>query len=74
VEEHVVRQPVESSSVRSLGYDAANHTLEVQFTSGAVYRYLDVPPRVVDGLAVASSIGRYVAMNVRNAYRYRRVG
>lgn len=70
----MLREPVESSSVRSLGYDAANRALEVQFTSGAVYRYLDVPSRVVDGLATASSIGRYVAVNVRNAYRFRRVG
>jgi hypothetical protein len=69
----VVRQQVESSSVRSLGYDAANRALEVQFVSGAVYRYLDVPSRVVDGLAVAPSIGRYVARNVRGTYRYRRV-
>lgn len=69
----MLRQPVESSGVRSLGYDAANRALEVEFASGAVYRYLDVPSRVVDGLAVASSIGRYVATNVRNAYRYRRV-
>jgi hypothetical protein len=70
----LVRQQVESSSVRSLGYDVANRALEVQFVSGAVYRYLDVPPRVVEGLAVAPSIGRYVALNVRNAYRCRRVG
>jgi hypothetical protein len=69
----VIRQPVESSSVRSLGYDPANRALEVQFASGAVYRYADVPSRVVDGLAVASSIGRYVARNVRGVYRYRRV-
>jgi hypothetical protein len=69
----MVRQPVESSSVRSLGYDPANRALEVQFASGAVYRYADVPSRVVEGLAVASSIGSYVARNVRGVYRYRRV-
>jgi KTSC domain-containing protein len=70
----MIRQPVESSSVLSLGYDPANRALEVQFTSGAVYRYLDVPTRVVEGLATAPSIGRYVARNVRSCYRYRRVG
>jgi hypothetical protein len=69
----MIRQPVESSSVSSLGYDRADRALEVEFTSGAVYRYSDVPSRVVDGLAVASSIGRYVARNVRGVYRYRRV-
>jgi hypothetical protein len=70
----MVRQPVESSSVRSLGYDAADQALEVEFTSGAVYRYLGVPARVVQGLGTASSIGRYVARNIRNSYRFRRVG
>lgn len=69
----MIRQQVESSGVRSLGYDRANRALEVEFAGGAVYRYLDVPPRVVDALAAAPSIGRYVACEVRTAFRFRRV-
>ena len=69
----MIRQQVESSSVQSLGYDAINRALEVEFASGAVYRYLDVPSRVVQGLAVAPSIGSYVARKVRGVYRFRRL-
>jgi hypothetical protein len=70
----VIRQPVESSSVRSVGYDTINRTLELEYTSGAVYRYQDVPFTVVDRLGTAASIGRYVARNIRGCYRYRRTG
>ena len=69
----MIHQYVESSSVRSLGYDPGDRALEVQFVSGGVYRYLDVPARVVEGLARASSIGSYVARNVRGRYRFRRL-
>ncbi len=69
----MVRQQVESSSVRSLGYDGADRALEVEFLSGAVYRYLDVPTRVVEAMATTPSIGSYLARNVRNRYRFRRV-
>ncbi|WP_214401350.1 KTSC domain-containing protein [Pseudonocardia lacus] len=70
----MIRQQVESSGVRSLGYDPANRALEVEFAGGGVYRYLDVPIGVVERLAVAPSIGSYVARKIRNVYRYRRVG
>lgn len=36
------RTPVASSSLRSLGYDAAQQVLEVEFASGALYRYEQV--------------------------------
>ncbi len=72
--ERVIRQPVESSSIRSVGYDTINRTLELEFTSGAVYRYHDVPFTVVHRLGTAPSIGRYVSHNIRGCYRYRRTG
>jgi hypothetical protein len=70
----VIRQRIESSSVRSAGYDTVTRTLELEFASGAVYRYQDVPFSVVDRLGTAPSVGRYVAHNIRGCYRYRRTG
>lgn len=57
-----------------MGYDTINRTLELEFTSGAVYRYQDVPFTVVDRLGTAPSIGRFVSANIRGSYRYRRTG
>ena len=44
------RQPVESSAVRSVGYDKARRVLEVEVEGGAVYQYLGVPARDYFGL------------------------
>jgi len=53
------RTAVESTTMRSVGYDWAQQILEVEFTSGAVYQYLEVPAAVFDGLMHAESKGRY---------------
>ncbi|GAA2135533.1 KTSC domain-containing protein [Kitasatospora kazusensis] len=68
----VLRTPVESSCLRSVGYDEAARELEVEFTSGAVYRYFDVPVSVRDGLMGAPSHGRYFCRDIRGHFRYRR--
>lgn len=40
------RQAVESTTVRSIGYNARHKVLEIEFRSGTVYQYLDVPEAV----------------------------
>ena len=37
------REPVNSSAVAAIGYQAAEKTLEIEFVSGEVYRYFKVP-------------------------------
>jgi hypothetical protein len=67
------RHAVSSSNVASIGYDGDGQVLEVEFHTGAVYRYFDVPGHVVEALASAGSVGSYFATYVRNAYRCTRV-
>lgn len=65
------RQPIESEALQSVGYDAARRVLEVEFTSGEVYRYFDVPEREHAALVRADSSGAYFVEHVRNAgYRF----
>jgi hypothetical protein len=64
------RQPVSSTSLRSVGYDLKNHTLEIEFQSGEVYDYLDVPREVYVELMHADSHGLYFIQNIRDQYRY----
>lgn len=67
------RDPVSSSNLLSVGYDIDTRTLEVEFKSGSVYQYFDVPESVHVELTGAPSVGQYFAANVRNSYRYAQV-
>lgn len=67
------RQSVESSNLASVGYDAENEILEVEFKHGGVYQYFDVPEHVYDELMNASSHGVYFSANIRNDYDYQKM-
>lgn len=62
------RQPLQSGAISSAGYDAALSVLELEFTSGEVYRYYAVPPSVHRALVAADSAGRYFREHVRDVY------
>jgi hypothetical protein len=47
------RQPVASSNLSSVGYDADNQILEVAFHHGGIYQYYGVPVGVYRGLMAA---------------------
>jgi hypothetical protein len=66
------RIPVASSALRSVGYDAEQQTLEIEFTNGAVYQYFRVPAETYRGLMAAESRGRYFHQHVCGVYRYER--
>ncbi|MEV4615137.1 KTSC domain-containing protein [Kitasatospora sp. NPDC049258] len=67
------RVPLESSWIRSAGYDAATRELELETARGDVYRYLAVPAQEYAGLLAAPSHGRYVNLRIKPRYGYRRV-
>lgn len=67
------RTPVASSNIASVGYEDSSQTLEVEFQSGAVYQYFDVPRGVFDGLIAAASKGGFLYEQIRGVYRYARV-
>jgi hypothetical protein len=62
------RTAVESTTIRSAGYDSAEQILEIEFTSGAVYQYLDVPAAVFDELMRAESKGQFFNREIREDY------
>ena len=67
------RRPVNSSSLRSVGYDARLRTLEIEFHSGAVYQYFDVPQTAFEELLAQESLGVYFNANIRDVYACARV-
>jgi len=66
---HIPRQPVESSAIAKVGYSKHRHILEIEFISGAVYRYLDVPAMVYRDLMAADSKARFYDSNIKRHYR-----
>ncbi len=66
------RAPVVSESVASVGFDEGSSTLEVEFSSGSVYQYFDVPQTVFEELVGADSIGTYLNRSIKGSYRYAR--
>ncbi len=68
------RVALQSSSLRSPGYDPEQQILEVEFSSGALYRYEAVPPEVVQALLEADSLGRHFNQVFKpQHYRYWRI-
>ncbi|WP_106813931.1 KTSC domain-containing protein [Microbacterium timonense] len=62
------RQPLDSSAIAAAGYDAATAVLELEFSSGEVYRYFAVPPSVHRALRSAESAGRFFRDRIRDVY------
>ncbi|MQS13341.1 KTSC domain-containing protein [Streptomyces kaniharaensis] len=68
------RTAVDSSALRSVGYDRPARLLELEFRSGGLYEYAAVPARVHRELMAAESHGRYFVREIRGRYAYRRLG
>jgi hypothetical protein len=64
------RRPVSSSNVASIGWD--EETMEVEYRSGHIYEYHEVPESVYSGLLGAESIGRELHA-MKGRYQSRRL-
>lgn len=67
------RTPVTSSNIRSIGYDQILSILEVEFTSGDIYQYFDVPKNLYQQFLNTSSHGQFLNDIIRYDYRYQKV-
>jgi len=67
------RHAVSSSNLRSVGYDDATRTLEIEFRDGSLYRYSSVPESVYRSLMAAGSKGSYFHAHIRDRFAYRRI-
>jgi len=67
------RQPVESSSLASVGYQEWTRTLEVEFRNGGVYHYLGVPASVHRALITAESRGAFLNTQIKPHFPYVRL-
>ena len=66
----IPRQPVSSSDIASLGYDAATQTLEIEFHATGVYRYFSVPVEIFATLQTTPSPGKYFLQNIKGKFAW----
>lgn len=69
----LLREVVQSSSVRSLGYERTKQALEIEFHGGRVYRYLRVPPEIWSAFKRAPSKGQFFKNFIRDHFETTRV-
>ena len=62
------RKLVASSAVISVGFDSKAKTLEIEFPSGHVYQYFDVPTSAYKALLNADSLGQYFNGEIKDCY------
>jgi hypothetical protein len=63
------RQPVQSCNLRSVSYDESKKNLEIEFHSGMIYQYQNVPSRLHTDLMSASSVGSFFTNKIKNRFR-----
>ena len=63
----IAMQPVKSSQLASIGYDAASKTLAATFARGpgTVYQYPNVDAKVYAELMAADSIGSFFGKHIK---------
>jgi hypothetical protein len=66
----VIRWPVSSSVLKSIGYDPERRILDVEFRDGDVYRYPDLAADIYEAFMAAPSKGRFFNQYIRYGYEY----
>ena len=69
----IQRQPVNSSDIASIGYDAAAQILEIEFHATGSYRYFSVPAAVFETLRTTPSPGKYFLQNIKGQFAWEKV-
>jgi hypothetical protein len=62
------RVKVQSSIIRSVGYDPETHLLEIEFKDRKVGRFINISPETYAHLISAHSIGGYFIEHIRDRY------
>ena len=61
---------VDSTSLRTVGYDAERQLLQVEFHNRSIYQYFEVPATVYQELMQAPSKGAYFNKSIRPRFDF----
>jgi hypothetical protein len=66
----IVMKPVNSSTIKSVGYDEPTSNLQVEFIHGGHYMYHGVPKQLYHQLIGAPSVGSFFHRNVKDKHKF----
>jgi hypothetical protein len=64
---------VDSTTIRTIGYDAKRQLLQIEFQNHSVYQYFDVPEAVYEELIQSPSKGTYFNQCIRPEFDFAQV-
>jgi len=65
----MLMQPVRSSAIAAVGYDATTRKLRIRFVGNVItYDFCNVPSHIYSGLLLATSKGRYYRTFIQGRY------
>jgi hypothetical protein len=64
---------VTSSNINRIRYENSSMTLEIEFKTGSIYQYFDVPEMIFNELQNADSTGKCFNEQIRGHFRYARI-
>lgn len=67
------RKNVSSGTIRSVGYDAREQVLEIEFTHGGIYQYSRVSPEIYRRLMAAPALASYFKDAIEEGYSAKRI-
>jgi len=66
----MLRVDLKSTSLNAATYQDQSAFLDLEFRSGAIYRYVGVPAQTYQELLLTQSKGRYFNQHIRNRFTY----
>lgn len=66
----MIRESVQSSNIKAIGYNPSSCILEIEFKKSGVYQYKDVPKDVYQDFINATSHGSYFHRHIKGRYSY----
>lgn len=65
--------PVVSSNLKSVAYDAESRKMQVAFTNGKTWEYVDVSPGHHEALVAAHSVGKHYSQFIKGKFEGKEV-
>ncbi|CCQ61588.1 KTSC domain-containing protein [Crocosphaera watsonii] len=58
--------------IQAIGYDAKTKILKVNYKSGSIYTYFQVPAQIFQTMLTTYNLGIYINSHIRGNYHYQR--
>lgn len=69
----MLMQEVQSSNIKAIGYDIIESVVKIEFTTGTMYTYFDVPVGDFEALLVAESVGKHFNLNFKDKFKFEKI-